>query len=95
MPRERLVRSWSQNADAWTRAVRDGLIESRRLATDEAILAALPAAAPARVLDVGCGEGWLCRALAARGIEAVGVDVSLPLVEAARAAGGGRFEVVD
>lgn len=94
MPRERLVRSWFENAEAWTRAVRDGLIESRRLATDEAVVAALLAGKPARVLDVGCGEGWLCRTLSARGIEAVGIDVSRPLVDAARAAGGGRFEAM-
>ena len=94
MPRERLVRSWFENAEAWTRAVRDGLIESRRLATDQAVVAALLETAPARVLDVGCGEGWLCRTLSARGIEAVGIDVSRPLVEAARAAGGGRFEAM-
>lgn len=92
MPRDRLVRSWHGNAEAWTRAVRDGLIESRRLATDEAILSALAEGAPARVLDVGCGEGWLCRTLAARGVDVVGIDASLPLVEAARAAGPGRYE---
>ena len=29
---------------------------------------------PERVLDLGCGEGWLCRALLANEIEAVGID---------------------
>jgi len=94
MPRDRLIRSWTDNAAAWTEAVRGGRIESRALATNAAILDALLALAPSRVLDVGCGEGWLCRALSGHGIEAVGIDVSAPLVDAARAAGGGRFEVL-
>ncbi|WP_290781364.1 class I SAM-dependent methyltransferase [Arenimonas sp.] len=93
-PHDRLIKSWTANAAAWTDAVRSGRIESRRLATAAAIEQALLALSPARVLDVGCGEGWLCRALAAHGIEAVGIDVSAPLVEAARAAGGGRFELL-
>lgn len=86
-----LQRSWDVNADAWTRAVREGQIASRRLATDAAIVAAVRERAPRRVLDVGCGEGWLVRALATEGIEVVGVDASAPLVESARALGGGVF----
>lgn len=88
---DELVRSWSRNADAWTRTVRDGGIESRRLATDAAIVQAVLERNPGRVLDVGCGEGWLARALAAHGIAVVGVDVSPELVEAARREGGGEF----
>ncbi|WP_263146765.1 class I SAM-dependent methyltransferase [Pseudomonas sp. RIT-PI-AD] len=87
----RLQQSWQRNAEAWTRVVREARIESRRLATDRAILEALREREPARVLDVGCGEGWLCRALAAQRIDALGVDGSAALVEQARAAGG-RFE---
>jgi SAM-dependent methyltransferase len=38
-----------------------------------------------RVLDVGCGAGWCCAALAERGIAVTGVDVSAAAVRLARA----------
>lgn len=38
-----------------------------------------------RILDVGCGSGALTLAAAARGGHGVGIDVSAPLIEAARA----------
>ncbi len=93
--REQLNLSWQANAAAWTAAVRERHIESRRLVTDAAILQAVLALTPSRVLDVGCGEGWLCRGLAERGIEALGVDASVPLIEAARASArpGARYRV--
>lgn len=86
-PESILLQSWSQNAQAWTEAIRSGAIESRQQVTDQAILLALMGRQPERVLDLGCGEGWLLRALAERGIEAVGVDGDATLVEAAQAAG--------
>lgn len=39
-----------------------------------------------RVLDVGCGEGWLVRDLEKEGAIATGIDASAPLIDAARAA---------
>ena len=89
-----LVRSWSRNAEAWTRTVREGGIESRRLVTDAAIVRAVLERRPERVLDLGCGEGWLARALAEHGIDVVGIDASPELVAAARRAGGGEFHAV-
>lgn len=91
---ELVEQSWVANADAWTRAVREGRIASRREGTDAAILEAVLAAVPATALDVGCGEGWLTRALCERGVEVVGIDSSPPLVERARELGGGRFELL-
>ena len=86
-PENTLLDSWQHNAHAWIDAVRSGAIESRRQVTDQAILLAILGRQPGRVLDLGCGEGWLLRALEDRGIEAVGVDGDRTLVEAARAAG--------
>lgn len=88
-----IIASWDDNAAAWTTAVRDGLIPSRRAGTDGAILEACRGQARGRVLDVGCGEGWLSRALASLGASVTGIDVSAPLIEAARAAGGATYEV--
>jgi len=53
----------------------------------------------ARVLDAACGTGWHAIALAQRGYQAAGADLSLPMIERARqhAAGAGvnvRFEPV-
>jgi SAM-dependent methyltransferase len=88
---ERLRRSWVANAGSWRDAVRERKIDSRRVATDAAVVEAVLSLAPERVLDLGCGEGWLVRELASQGLEACGVDASRPLIEAAQELGGGAF----
>ena len=89
-----IAASWDANAEAWTQAVRSGAIRSRRAGTDAAILAAIRRVTGRRVLDVGCGEGWLARAIAPDGFDVTGIDGSAALIERARASGGGRFHVM-
>jgi SAM-dependent methyltransferase len=83
-----IVESWHSNADAWAHTVRHNHIESRHLVTDQAIVEAILANHPRAVLDLGCGEGWLVRALIARGVQAIGVDVVPALIDRAREMGG-------
>ncbi|PTT26534.1 bifunctional 2-polyprenyl-6-hydroxyphenol methylase/3-demethylubiquinol 3-O-methyltransferase UbiG [Pseudomonas sp. HMWF021] len=92
-PESSLLQSWHDNADAWIEVIRSGAIESRQQVTDQAILLAIMGRQPERVLDLGCGEGWLLRALTARGIDATGVDGDVTLVEAAREAGSANVHV--
>ena len=91
--RAALERSWTTNAAAWTSAVREQAIPSRRLVTDAAIVAAcdrvIDGRRDVRALDVGCGEGWLTRQLVELGARATGMDASTPLIDAAREASGG------
>ena len=101
-PALRLVPTWTTNAEAWTQAVREGKISSRRAGTDAAVVEAVVAGLPpaGRVLDMGSGEGWLARAFGALGLTVHGVDASAPLVEAAQTEGGAAggavtFDVVD
>ncbi|MFJ3368375.1 class I SAM-dependent methyltransferase [Pseudomonas sp. NPDC086251] len=92
-PESALLQSWHHNAPSWIEAVRSGAIESRQQVTDQAILLAVLGRQPERVLDLGCGEGWLLRTLTERAIEAVGVDGDATLVEAARLAGSARVHL--
>lgn len=85
-----LLQSWHHNARSWIEAIRTGTLESRLKVTNQAIILAVLGRQPERVLDLGCGEGWLLRALNERGIEVVGVDGDATLVESARAAGSSR-----
>lgn len=88
---EQLRQSWIANATAWCDAVRKQHIESRRVVTDDAIVTAVLQTNPQRILDLGCGEGWLARALSGRGVAVTGVDASRPLIEAAQKLGGAEF----
>jgi 2-polyprenyl-3-methyl-5-hydroxy-6-metoxy-1,4-benzoquinol methylase len=89
----KIVDSWRKNAAPWTDAVRNSQIESRRLVTNQAIIDTIVARRPRTALDIGCGEGWLARALAERGIQTIGVDVVPDLIERATRAGGADFRV--
>jgi 2-polyprenyl-3-methyl-5-hydroxy-6-metoxy-1,4-benzoquinol methylase len=91
-----LLRSWDVNAAAWTAAVRERAIPARIAGTDQAIVDAVRERRPARVLDVGCGEGWLARRLRTEtGCEVTGIDGSTSLIAAARAADpGGSYRVL-
>lgn len=90
----KIIESWHTNAAPWTDAVRAGEIASRKLCTDRAIVDAVLDGAPRTALDVGCGEGWLARALAQRGVDVVGTDAIPALVERARQQGGGEFHTL-
>jgi 2-polyprenyl-3-methyl-5-hydroxy-6-metoxy-1,4-benzoquinol methylase len=89
----KIIDSWRKNAAPWTAAVRENQIESRRLVTNQAIVDAVRGRSPRTALDIGCGEGWLVRALAAHGIQSFGVDVVSDLIDRAKLAGGGDFRV--
>lgn len=83
--------------DAW---VRHAAIHDRQAAPfGEAVLEAIGPVDDAVALDVGCGTGAVSAELAARGArEVVGVDISSPMIAAARAANDHpavRFELTD
>jgi SAM-dependent methyltransferase len=79
-------------SEAWERHAREWIAWARRPGHDvfdrfhrNQFLALLPASGRLTV-EVGCGEGRVCRALKAAGHTVVGVDTSPTLVAAARAA---------
>jgi 2-polyprenyl-3-methyl-5-hydroxy-6-metoxy-1,4-benzoquinol methylase len=92
---QQIIRSWNANAKPWARAIRSGSILSRKLVTDQAIVDAVLGVGPGRVLDLGCGEGWLARTLAASGVSVTGIDAVPELIAEASRLGPGEFHVQD
>ena len=70
--------------DAIAAALATGSPRTRLSPAEASLLAHVPAHAK-RALDVGCGDGVVARALAARGIHVLGIDVSPGMIELARA----------
>jgi SAM-dependent methyltransferase len=74
---------WDSSAAAWLKEMAPGGDATRRLLLDPHMLELCGDVADRDVLDIGCGEGRFCRMLAARGARAIGVEPTLPLLEAA------------
>jgi SAM-dependent methyltransferase len=89
---EAMRESWASGAEGWVRNERifDAIFAPFTAAVVDA--ADLPSAR--RVLDVGCGSGTLLEAVTSAGIDAVGVDISGPMVEAAQQRAPGATAVV-
>ena len=91
---QQIIKSWEVNASPWIKAIQEGQIESRILATNNAIVDAVIHTGAKTCLDIGCGEGWLVRELMRAGVGAVGIDAVPKLIEYAKKEGGGEFRVV-
>mgnify|MGYP001089880310 CR=1 FL=1 len=85
-----IIDSWNKNSEEWIRVIANNQIESRRY-TNKAIEGELKNLAGEKVIDIGCGEGWLTRCISEMGKKAVGIDAIEPLLNAARTKGPESF----
>ncbi len=79
-----ILSAYQVNAQAWDNIITKNGIPSRVLVTNSAILSAIDEYSPKTVLDLGCGEGWLARAIAKDDRQVFGVDGVEELIVAAR-----------
>lgn len=77
--------AWDRAADAFVAGQRSGRDYYRHEFLGPAQVAMCGAVAGTRLLDVGCGGGYIAREMARRGARVVGIDISPRMVEHARA----------
>jgi len=75
---------WDQSAPAWIASMGEHGDWGRQHVLDPVMLGRLADRQFSQALDVGCGEGRFCRLLKQRGISAIGIDPTRPLLEEAR-----------
>jgi 2-polyprenyl-3-methyl-5-hydroxy-6-metoxy-1,4-benzoquinol methylase len=77
---EKLILStWLENKSQWIEIIDNKGIPSREM-SNPAILEAIKNTNTQSVLDVGCGEGWLCKKLNEIGIKVFGLDGTVSLI---------------
>ncbi|WDE03350.1 class I SAM-dependent methyltransferase [Thalassomonas viridans] len=107
---QHIIDSWLKNAKPWTAAIDNDEIASRVEVTNAAVIDVLlklctqksSGSQPLKLLDLGCGEGWLMRALdKARkeagdvaAIDMLGTDIVPELIANAEKQGVGRFKTL-
>jgi 2-polyprenyl-3-methyl-5-hydroxy-6-metoxy-1,4-benzoquinol methylase len=67
---------WDANAAFWVQIMREHRDRYRNELTNPAVLQAIGPTDGLRVLDAGCGEGYLARLLARKGASVTGIDSS-------------------
>jgi len=75
---------WEKNANYWIKIIRGNLDPYRLVVTNKAILQTLKGKKKQKILDAGCGEGYLARILAKKGYQVWGIDISEKLIRAAK-----------
>ncbi|MCK0192577.1 class I SAM-dependent methyltransferase [Arenibacter sp. F20364] len=85
-----IIKSWNKNALEWIKVIDNADIESRKF-TNKAILELIGNSPAIKILDVGCGEGWLTRSLGTMGKFAVGLDAIPQLLDNAKKKGEGTY----
>jgi len=75
---------WDESAEAWIAVVGERGDWARQHVLDPAVLERIERRRYRRAIDVGCGEGRMCRAMQARSIPTVGIDPTAALLERAR-----------
>ena len=83
-PPQKQKTDWSNVADWYDELVGSDGSEYQREVVFPGVLRLLGDVKGKRVLDVACGQGVLCRLMAAKGATAIGVDAAAPLIESAR-----------
>ncbi|CAN5226051.1 class I SAM-dependent methyltransferase [soil metagenome] len=87
---DEILNSWDINATEWSQIMEQGGIDSRKF-TNPAIVEAISNYEPLKILDLGCGEGWLTRALTHENNKVIGVDATEALLETARQKGSQKY----
>lgn len=90
---KQIIQAWFKNVNPWIQAIDANEIASRVKVTNQAIIDTVLAQHPKKVLDIGCGEGWLVRALTEQGIDTLGVDVVPAFIEHAKQKPG-RYQCI-
>lgn len=79
---EDMRQGWAEGASGWV--ANERIVDHAFAPVTEALLSAADLGSTQRVLDVGCGSGTLLAAAVERGADAVGVDISPGMADAAR-----------
>ena len=74
---------WQESAAAWIARMGETGDNGRRYVLDPCLIARVQKLCPATALDVGCGEGRLCRLLTGIGVRTTGIDPTSALIDRA------------
>lgn len=91
---QKIIHAWEQNVAPWIKAIDNDEIKTRIGTTNEAIINQITKRAPASVIDIGCGEGWLANRLASKGIDVLGIDAIPAFINYAQKNQKGRYKVL-